>query len=368
MGRIDNSKLIYISAAAVVILGVLFALLLGSKTQKLLGAGDNVEVIHSAGHAYVVGDSPRAHWRKIRGHNSIYSQSAHDSGYKPASSYVNNYEPSSADNAPLVNSVKFIGKKQKLKPGSKKKKAEKVAGRASRFDGFGSSPDDLTGSGAKVPSLASAAAGGAPAKAKNPQDDDQNIDTVEYWNAPIFVNEDQQAVDKLVDSYKVQKVSGGVFYTVVGQMTEDTRTNIREWSIDALGQTPSVQSFGMLTGMKHDDVDPNLRTEAGEKVATYAASNRLGFVVNAMNAQTANEQITVEALRTLTASTQRYGGDVQQQSDGSTKNVALDAAVEPRYERALQIIDQNGYTNSSDVTVKSEATKTVAAINKLITI
>lgn len=387
MGRLDNTKILYVCGGLILAIGIFFALLLNTKTSGFFRTQGDKAGISSVsqpriGRHQLNPNAPRAQWTRISAENDSTRAQRYDSGHNAGNSYASNYVAPQEIYHPLVASTKFIKKKDKAKKkGSKlaKDKDGKLV-KAARYNADGSlaplsesEDEEMSVGNASAAGVAGGGAGAVQAKKTDgTEEDEENINTVEFWEEPIFVNVDPAAVSKLVTSYQGKQVSNNIFYTVVTQMNEDGRVEVRELGLVALAATPSVQSFSNLTWVKHNDTEPALRTEASRQVASYTDAARLGYVVTALrpsSAENANS-ITVEALRSLTDSTVKYG-NLQANHEGTPTTGRSQADIlsvlEPRYERALQIIEQN-YTNSSDAMVKTEATKTVAAINKFMSI
>lgn len=378
MGKIDNTKILYVCGGLIIGLGIFFALLLSNKTSGFFKsqshrAGEISSVSHPRIGRSKLGKAPRTTWKKTGEHVSTRVQ-RYDSGHEVKQTFASDYVAPTEVNHPLVASTKFLKKNNK----GKLKKRSKLAKGRSGLSGKGSTTDvdddgsldplsESPSSSSSISTMAGSSSPNKPTKKEKPEDEEENINTVEFWHEPIFVEADPKAVTKLISSYQVKKVSSNVFYDVVTQMNENPNIEIREFGVMALGSTPSTMSFAQLTWVKHNDDDAAIRNEAGRHVASYADAKRVGYVVNALR-PLEETKVTLEALRSISESVGKYGNLQAQQGADPRSSVAVDLkSLEPRYERARELIEQN-HTNSPDALVKTEATKAVAAINKFMPI
>ncbi len=288
--------------------------------------------------------------------------------YQPNGSYVNSYTPSTEYQHPLVASTKFISKKDQKKKKKDKKslaKASKSTGKSSRRFGF--DDDSYEGEPSTLNKTPPQFIAQNPALATDKkQEEQENINSVTYWEKPIFVDENVGMVSKLIESFQGSKVSNNVFYDIVTEMRQDERVVVREFGLLALSSTPSVQSFSELSVMKHTDPDAELRTAAGREVANYYLEQRLSHVVSALKLNsTDSNRATYEALVVLNDATKKYS-DNGTLEDGAQPVRSGTSTVEPRFEQALTVIDQQGLTESKDAKIKSQAQKTSTALTEFI--
>jgi hypothetical protein len=368
MGNRDNRTLFYICTGVAVLLLLVFggtpqALLKKSKWAPLstLTAEGEPEVMISA--------------YEGRSRNELSGSKADDLGkgdiYQPTNNYVNSYTPKTEYQHPLIASTKFISKKdQKKKKKDKNKKAitRKMESKSKRQFGFTEDMDD-----SRLPTTRTTSQFVAQNK-QNPttkqeqtkKEEEENLNSMEYWAKPIFVDQDVLMVSKLIESYQIRKVSNNVFYDLVTEMRQDERLQIREFGLTALTSTPSVRSFAELSIMKHTDPDADLRTAASREVSAYYQEQRLSHVVAALKGTTADtNRSTYEALVVLNDATKKYSG-VAPLEDGSPAPTTVSSNVELRFEQALTAIDQNQLTESKDSKIKAQAEKTSTALAEFV--
>lgn len=316
------------------------------------------------------------------GHDQETAEKTYKNDYRPSSTYARAYidDQQNQANAPLIASAKFIRKQDKLKKAKKKtnkllaKNKKKKAGTAATAgdddeDDFFSDEEDVTANSASSGAGIAANTSGANTQqnANKAKDEENSMNSVEYWERPIFIEEDLKAVVKLIESYQVRKVSNNVFYTLVDDMTHDERPNLREYGLMALSATPSAKSFSELAWMKHNDTTTDLRSNAGKELGNYTNASRVNYVVSALRTSTdSTPKATLEALSALTETSKKYSS-LREQSTGTQVDLTNINLLEPRLGTALQVI-QEKYSNSADPKIKSEADKTVAAINDFITL
>ncbi|MCC6137450.1 MAG: hypothetical protein IT287_02375 [Bdellovibrionaceae bacterium] len=372
MGNRETKYLLYTLAATFV---VLLALTLtgGRKTGSSMWSFFNSSNTSQTNGLKV----PKNRYAVVRyGDAQEPSEKIYKNSYKPSTTYARAYVEPQEVQQPIIASAKFVSKQDKLKKAKKRKallakNAKNKKGQASsgdnEDDGFFDEEDDSSTSANNLPGGPGPvnATGTAPKKTK--EEEEKEMNTVEFWEKPIFVEEDFKAVVKLIESYQVRKVSNNVFYTLVDDMTHDERPNLREYGLVALTATPSSKSFSELAWLKHNDDTTDIRSNAGKELTNYTDANRVNYVVGALRANTeSNPKAALEALSSLTETSKKYT-TLRMQNDTSPEptNLTNLSLLEPRLDSALQLI-QSKYSNSPDPKIKSEADKTVAAINSFI--
>lgn len=301
-----------------------------------------------------------------------------ENDYQPTRNFVHSYNGASDFQHPLVASTKFVSKKEQLKKKNDKKKKKSLAKQddkkgSSRRIGFENDDDEDEDDKSSSPrSMAlngypiSAQNNGNPASATNVKKNQEvDINTPEYWEKPIFVDEDKNMLGKLIDSYQYRKVSNGVFYDLVSEMRQDERVQIREFGVLALTATPSARSFYELAIIKNTDPVADLRDAAGQELANYYLEKRLPYVVTAIKPSDLNG--TYEALVVLDQATKKYSDLSALNTNPPTAQQTVRASsIEPRFQQALSTIEQNKLTESSDARVKQQATQTVASLQQFL--
>ncbi len=378
MSNRGTNRIITTIAVTFVVL-VVVALSGGEKSGSMFGAFGSTSVTEMPSDI-----APKSKYRIIQNgtDEQAPSERIYKNEYRPHTTHASYYEAPQEVQHPLIASAKFISKKDQLKKArkrnkallAKKKKAKNSNGQpfeSQDDDDFYEDDEDVRGN---MPSGMTALANSAPkATANNARDkekeEEAKMDTYEYWENPIFVQEDGEAVGKLIQSYQVRKVSNTVFYDIVEDMTHDERPNLREYGLKALSATPSSRSFNELAWIKHNDTIGDFRTSAGTQITSYTDAGRTPYVITTLSTATDNtSRASLEALSVLTATSKKYAS-VRAQSE--TSPIPVDTAslklLETRLDAALVIINEK-YVTSSDAKVQSEATKTVAAINDYISL
>lgn len=368
----QNKKFLYTISA--VILFVLLALSLTDKvkSRSLFGVLFQSEKVKKFQTRTDFIKVPESRYKVIHHDNSQQPvEKIYTNDYQPSNTYAETYVEPEDVKHPLVASTKFISKKDKLKKAKKRKKD------LSKKSKKGSSPtiedeDDFSDDEETASHQTSAALGGminaaAPAaKKKSKEEEEKELNTVEYWETPIFVEEDFKAVIRLIESYQIRKVSNNVFYTVVDDMTHDERSSLREFGVIALTATPSAKSFTELAWMKHNDTITDIRTSAGKELKNYIDANRVNHVVGVLRTDSETNRATIEALAAISATTRKYSSVSSEQEGGPQTVSRTDLTkLQPRLDSARQIIEEK-YIHSSDPKIKSEANKTVAAIDSFV--
>ncbi len=375
MGNRQSRTLFYISSAIAVVLLLVFwntpTLLQKPSSGSPFASIDNdVEGSPEVTLSYLAGRSRFGARPVVRAKNNKISENT----YQPAGGYVNSYTPATEYQHPLVASTKFISKKDQKKKKKNSKKstlnAKKDESKSKRRFGFDEDEDtslDTLSSRATTQFIQQRPQTEVSTKDKN-QEEEENINSVTYWEKPIFVDENVGMVSKLIESFQGRKVSNHVFYDLVTEMRQDERIVVREFGLLALTSTPSVQSFSELSAMKHTDPDADLRTAASREVANYYLEQRLSHVVAALKVTTADSnRATYEALVVLKDATVKYSGNGTFDENASPVRTGS-PSIEPRFEQALSAIDQSRLTESTDARIKSQAQQTTTALTEFLSI
>lgn len=317
--------------------------------------------------------SPKAQWKRVR----LKKDKVSENTYQPTTNIVNSYTPSTEYQHPLVASTKFISKKdQKKRKAGKKKSALQAKkddkSKSGRDFGLSDSEEDDSTTERRTPMFPPMNQNGNPAQAQNnnkKKEEEENLNSFEYWEKPIFVEEDKAMVSKLIESFQVRKVSNTVFYDLVTEMRQDERVQIRQFGLTALTSTPSVRSFSELTQMKNTDPDADLRLAANLEIANYYQEKKLTHVVSALkvtSGQAANT--TYEALVVLDQATKKYSSlaPLDENSPTPPKTSGNLANIKPRFEQALSVIEQVRLTESPDAKVKAQAVQTEGSLSNFL--
>jgi hypothetical protein len=368
MGNRDNRTLFYIGSTIAVTLLLIFWAMPGTSQKANSGTWSPFANIENdvEGQLQVSVSYLEGHARKgvpVRPKNNKISENT----YQPTGSYVNSYTPKTEYQHPLVASTKFISKKDQKKKKKDKKslaKASKGTGKSSRRFGF--DDDSYEGEASTSNNTPPQMIPQNQVRTDKKQEEQENINSVTYWEKPIFVDENVGMVSKLIESFQGSKVSNDVFYDIVTEMRQDERVTVREFGLLALSSTPSVRSFSELSVMKHTDPEAELRTAASREVANYYLEQRLSHVVSALKLNsTDSNRTTFEALVVLSDATKKYS-DNGTLEEGAQLTRSSSSSVEPRFEQALTVIDQEGLTESKDAKIKSQAQKTSTALTEFI--
>lgn len=373
----ETKILLYTFAATFVVLLAL-ALTSGGKTRSLFGVfGFPSDTSETIGRSKL----PTNKYRVVRHQRADQEpdQRIYKNEYRPHSAFASSYQATQEVQHPLIASAKFISKKDKLAAAKKrkaslKKKLKKKNGMNEPFD---SNDDDFfedDDTSTNTDGMMAMGNGAAANAASDPSKDDkkneeEQLDTYEFWENPIFVQEDIEAVQKLIQSYQVRKVSNGVFYDLVEDMARDERANLRQYGLMALTATPSSKSFTELAWMKHNDTMNELRSNAGKEIVGYTNAVRVPYVVSTLSTSTqTTPKASLEALSVLTATSKKYASLRANHNTGpGTLDTTNMEQLASRLDGALRIITDK-YVTSTDPLIQAEANKTVAAINDFISL
>lgn len=315
--------------------------------------------------------SPHAQWKRVR----LKKDKTSGNEYQPTTNIVNSYTPSTEYQHPLVASTKFISKKDQKKAKKGKKKStlqakSKGKEKSNREFGLSDTEEDFETENRSTMPFPQQSPNTNNQQAQNndkEKEEEENLNTMEYWEKPIFVDEDSTMVSKLIESFQVKKVSNNIFYDLVAEMRQDERVQIRQFGLTALTSTPSVRSFSELTIIKNGDPDADLRQSARQEIANYYQEKKLSHVVSALKVSaTPTSKTAYEALVVLDEATKKYSNLAPLDENTPAPKAGNLATIKPRFEQALSVIEQTRLTESTDAKVKAQAVQTEGSLSNFL--
>lgn len=175
------------------------------------------------------------------------------------------------------------------------------------------------------------------------------------WIDYILNSPSLTKVTKMIDYYQTNLLSAEVFYAVVNVMLEDTRDELRDFAILALGSTPSTTSFKLLVDINGSNVfNGFLKSKAASRLTNYQSPSRFNVLHGVMGMGSNNLNYVSAAVKELRWSTEKYISS-RDPSDTSSREM-------PKYQSRLfkgftqvleNIIKEN--PNSGELTSNAQA-------------
>lgn len=150
------------------------------------------------------------------------------------------------------------------------------------------------------------AVGGAVASGQLPgnpaTDTDNAFDTLENWQKRLLNFPDLVETNRFIDHYQKSLVTADVFYKIVQQMLEDSRSDMKNLGVLCSGLTPSVISFQLLAGItKSERSDSPVRLKAEGFLSNYTDLSRLGIVERVLKSPSSTYATVVATQKLSTA-------------------------------------------------------------------
>ncbi|MES2963541.1 MAG: hypothetical protein V4760_06595 [Bdellovibrionota bacterium] len=248
---------------------------------------------------------------------------------------------------------------KKKKDDKKKKKKKTIKGKGdAKPEGDDSSDDDGDESAAMSP-----ATGGGGRSAIGAIDPNKDPETVEEWVAFLMGAPDFEKTAKFVKLYQNGAIKPEIFYEVVATMIEDDREKMRELAVNALGSTPSVSSFMMLSDFIV--AEPGItkpKTQALSYAKWYTRLEYLQFLVGAF--KSGNAEASMQALHQINVAVSiHYKGGVSTDPTEQDTTPRAPASNVQRYFAPVAAAVLTLSQTSTVQRVRDEAATTLANIN-----
>lgn len=189
----------------------------------------------------------------------------------------------------------------KAKKNEKKKKRRKKRLKAIPAPGFPEDPvsdesDDSEaiafnggGAGTTLTPINQAGAGGAASPNEKTKND---------WEKSLLTTPNARETSRFIGAYQTRQISKEVFYGVVGQMLNDGRTQMRQLGVNALGGTPSIESYQMLVETSANEQGV-VKSQAERYLDTYSQVQNLEILYLALTMPDMGSDVKIQALNDL---------------------------------------------------------------------
>ncbi len=183
--------------------------------------------------------------------------------------------------------------KKKKEAAKKKKKTTEVAKRKTKpsqskpFEAVSSDNSDYADGGTSV----------APKKQKDPN---ALPETLEEWESLVLNPPTIDAVMTLIKYHQAKLVSDEIFYKITETLIRSSNEQTRKFGIIALGSSPSLQSFILLTYASEVEKSSALQTMISSNYNTYVSLQYLSVLGPAMQSPDAN--VRLQAISSLSHS------------------------------------------------------------------
>ena len=197
----------------------------------------------------------------------------------------------------------------------------------------------------------------------------QPFTSLQQWQQLLLTNPNPAETRIFIQQYQENLVSAEIFYSIVGSMITDSRSDMKELGLLCLSSTPSVSSFQLLASLeKTEPSNSSIRQEATGLLARYANMGEIRTLQSVIAGSDAYTQMVatqeldrlVRIYRASSASTSNNPSAQSVTTATSASTSAAAASFRP-FVGLLQSL-----TTSSNTLVSQQARATLADINSLL--
>ncbi|MCB0410894.1 MAG: hypothetical protein KDD22_00090, partial [Bdellovibrionales bacterium] len=183
-----------------------------------------------------------------------------------------------------------------------------------------------------------------------------------------------KAVTELIQAYHAGEISAEVFYQLVNDMLQDSRTQMRMMAVTAAGSTPSVRSFSTLAELvKNEPFQSPIRADANTYLASYATLSNLNVLeaVLKSDSETVSTYTMILAVERLDRAARSYmGREVSGESSEPSPpkgEVQQLSQTQLQFQRFVKVLE-DFIASNPDPAAASSAQKTLSSINSLLVV
>lgn len=208
---------------------------------------------------------------------------------------------------------------------------------------------------------------GAGARNAGNMEDDDNLDAhndLEEWKRILLNQPDYAATTRFIRLYQSQVVSHEVFYEIVRLMLEDSRPQLKEYGLMALGGTTSYKSFTTLAHFIHrEPFSSSYRQQAEALLNNYSQLAHLKILARILSESDSISAVILAAKQLDQAAQIHLAGNVDGQSDGSSSGSSQNAN---EFAYFVDILENLLETNLHDPLAQDEISNTLANLRNLL--
>lgn len=200
-------------------------------------------------------------------------------------------------------------------------------------------------------------------------DKDPKFLSLEEWENLLLGQPDFKQTTKFIEKYRTHLVTAEVFYTIVQMMLEDSRADMNQLGLMAIGMTPSQRSFNTLADYSvKQSFSSTLRQHADQYLTTYTSLSYLPILQSALQSSDADvatvaaKQLEASARKNLTksSSTNPSNPPHSQQTSPTLANASS-------YQSFLSIL-QSLAQSSTDSALQRQAQQTLSSLQHLLNV
>lgn len=194
-----------------------------------------------------------------------------------------------------------------------------------------------------------------------------NPKTVAEWEAYLLQAVDYSRMEHFVRAYQTAEISSETYYTVIGDMLQDSRPDMHTLALTGLAATPSQTSFDMLINESTSDPFSSARSQALTDLSSYSRLENLRFLMNIITTSR-NAASVLQAIRLVQMSArnthQTHQGQVSTQSTQSQQ--ATNTSLARFYQPFVTVLTTTSQSAQQAATVRSAARGALQDIQTLL--
>lgn len=210
------------------------------------------------------------------------------------------------------------------------------------------------------------------AAAKEAEQNNGEMDSLEEWIAFIMPQPSYERTMKMVQELQAKRLEPGIFHDVATEMLADPRPKMQELAVMALGSYPSLRSYLMLQAANlRFSESSSMKVQSRNFLKAYSRVENLRYLSSVISAGVEND-VVFEALRLIHSSANFYSGQANTSAGNGSGNgsgtqprpAATPASVVRQFHPLVPVLNRLAQT-STDEAIRQEASTTLRQVQVL---
>jgi hypothetical protein len=188
----------------------------------------------------------------------------------------------------------------------------------------------------------------------------KSTSSVQEWVTKITAAADISSISQFIQEHRSNSVNDDIFYSVLAELSKQSRADIQSLAIYGYNSSPSTKSFrGLIAMTQQSDAQPATRLMAQNHLQTYAVFPLARFVISAISPRSDLETNTAAMKLLRQAFTAALKGK-------SNLPGTLSQRPPPGFEQVVNAAKSSLnmlFASSSDGSIKADAKQTIDSIN-----
>jgi hypothetical protein len=224
---------------------------------------------------------------------------------------------------------------------------------------------DVEPLGGGAVNVRAAIAAQATAAAKEAEEQNGEMNSLEEWIAFIMPQPNYERTMKMLQELQAKRLEPGIFHDVVTEMLADPRPKMQELAVVALGSYPSLRSYLMLQAANlRFSESSSLKVQSRNFLKAYSRVENLRYLSSVLTARVESE-VMFEALRLIHSSANFYSGQTNTSSGTgsgtSPQPAATPTSVVRQFHPLVPVLNRLAQTSTDDA-IRQEASTTLRQV------